>query len=35
VLAYIISDCNNNKKLNCRWQTARRISTNAMAWVTS
>jgi len=24
-----------NKKLSCRWQTARRISANAMAWFTT
>jgi len=26
---------NHNKKLSCRWQTARRICVNAMAWLTS
>jgi len=25
---------NNNKKLSCRWQTARLICTNAMTWLT-
>jgi len=23
-----------NKNLSCRWQTARRICTNAMTWLT-
>ena len=31
---HAISDV-KTKKLSCRWQTARRICANAMAWLTS